>query len=171
MCAHREPRAKEKYQLNFSMAASSSSETVTIQQTQVNPVGWGTSQQEAEAPIEETVAVMTTVQAPVEAAMESISAEADPRPGVSFAPIAEHEDADGFRSSPKSGGSIDRPGGLLSNRLRTLSVLAWSGLAAGGAVLVSLGPSSVIATRLAEVGGLWAAIAAAIWVLTTKLKG
>ena len=170
MSGTREPRAKGKYQFNFTMIAAPSSDAAT--KSQVSPIVWASDVHDIQVPIEETVAVITGVQPPVEdrAAPAAAPAEADPSPDVSVVPLAESGSMTTFRSSPKSKRGYISEGRLLSNKLRTFSVAGWSGLAGGGAVLASLGPSSVMTTKLAEVGVVWVAIAAAIWVLTTKLR-
>jgi hypothetical protein len=154
---HREPRAKRKYQFNMTMEATSETEPVAVPQIQASPAGWGSDQRiEVEEPIEETVAVMM--------------AAGDPDSSVSMAPLADDGNLDAFKSSPKSKGSIDGSGGPMSSRLRTLSVAGWSGLAAVGGVLILMGPASVLTIRLAELGGVWAAITAMILLLSSKSK-
>jgi hypothetical protein len=157
MSGHREQRAKGKYHFNMTVSAAALEEPVKVPESQVSPVGWASNEgTEVQAPIEETVAVMM--------------ASSDPDPGVSVTPIADEGDLEAFKSTPKSKSSLGPRGGLLSNRLRAFSVAAWSGLAGVGAVLILMGPVSVATTRLAELGGVWAAITAVILLLSSKLK-
>jgi hypothetical protein len=170
MSGHREPRAKEKYQFNMTVSAAALAEPVKAPQNQVSPVGWASDEDtEAQSPIEETVAVMMASSERDENAAVAM-APPEPELGVSVIPLADEGNLEAFKSNPKSKSSLDLRGGLLSNRLRVLSVAGWSGLAAVGALLILTGPASVISVRLAELGGVWAAITATIWLLTSKLK-
>ena len=167
MSGTREPRAKGKFQLNFTMTASPSSDAAT--KSQVSPIVWASDVHDVQVPIEETVAVITGVQPPVEDRVAA-PAEADPSPEVSVVPLAESGSLVTFRSSPKSKRGYISEGGVFSNKLRTFSVAGWSSLAGTGAILAASGPSSVMTPKLAEVGVVWVTIAAVIWVLTTKLR-
>jgi hypothetical protein len=156
MSGHRE-KATRKYQFTMTMEATSQTEPAAAPKKQADPTGWGSDQRtEVEEPIAETVAVMM--------------AASDPDPGVSMTPLADEVSLDAFKSSPKSMGSLDGNGGLLSARLRTLSIAGWSGLAAVGGVLILMGPASFLTIRLAELGGVWGAVTAVILLLSSKLK-
>ena len=167
MSTRRATEGKRRYQYNWSMVAGSQGEQGSHFLEQANQVSWVSDEQVAEVPIEETMAVMTAAKVPTGATKGEIVAES--LPDVSVVPILDDNGLSAFRSSPKSKWISGRAG-LMSNKARTLSIIAWSGLAVGGVALALTGPASLLSERLAEVGGVWAAVAAAIWLLTTRLK-
>jgi len=157
MSGHREHRAKGKYYFKMTVGAASLTEPATVAQKQSAPDGWVLDEHtEVQAPIEETVAVMM--------------AESAPEAVVSVTPLTDEGSLKSFKSSPKSKGSLDARSGLLSARQRVIPIAGWSGLVAGGAVLIVMGPASVATIRLAELGGVWAAITAMMLLLFSKLK-
>ena len=167
MSTRRATEGKRRYQYNWSMVAGSQGEQGAHFLEQANQVSWVSDEQVAEVPIEETMAVMTSAKGPTGDTKGGVVAES--HTDVSVVPIVDDTTLDAFRSSPKSKWNSGRAG-LLSNNVGTLSIMAWSGLAVGGVALALTGPASLLSERLAEVGGVWAAVAAAIWLLTTRLN-
>ena len=144
---------KPAYHLNWSLGATPTKEPGPVAES-VNPVGW----------ITDWPAVERAASREKEGEAEPDTA---PHDEVSIAPLQSDEPSlDSFRSSPKSKIDAGPVAGLTSNRLRTASLVGWSALVLGGAVLIAAGPGNVLAERSAELGGVWAAITAVIWLLT-----
>ena len=127
----------------------------------VYPVGWITDGLAAEERV------------PAEGAESGVAPEPNRGENVSMVPLQSDESDEisfaSFRSSPKSKrGSSGLTTSLGSNGLRTISLIAWNTLAAVGAVVIAIGPGPVLAARLAELGGLWAAVTAIVCLLTKR---
>ena len=156
MPRHREPGAKPYY-LSWNVSAAPTAEPEPVEVDQATPVGWIADEHAPAGQVPEDEPEDAAESAPE--SLQSVLVEALQSDEKGLA---------SFRSSPKSKRGSGLGGALLSNRPRVASLAGWSALAAGGAVLIAAGPAGAMASRLAELGGVWALVAAVVLFLTRR---
>jgi len=74
-----------------------------------------------------------------------------------------------FHTSPKSRGRFFPSSGPLPSWARIGALAGWSCVAIAGAALIVSSSGLLASVRLAELGGVWAAVSALLWFIPAKL--